>query len=66
MKEISNLGPCDNSDSGYYRFAGQTMTSSSLILVTFHQREKSVVTVNCENMVFGSVLLNELLSNLSQ
>nr|XP_023022269.1 AP-3 complex subunit beta-2 [Leptinotarsa decemlineata] len=65
MQEITNLGPCDNSDPDYFRFAGQTMTSASLILVTFQNGNAPVLTVSCENMVFGSVLLSELITNIS-
>lgn len=49
----------------FSRFAGQTYTSSSLILVTINcfNNETNVV-LNCENIVFGDVLLNHLLNTL--
>ncbi|KAJ8923706.1 hypothetical protein NQ315_010287 [Exocentrus adspersus] len=65
INETTNLGPCDNSESEYFRFSGQTMTSSSMTLVTVYKGEKSTLTVNCENTIFGSVMLNELLNTLS-
>ncbi|XP_030748355.1 AP-3 complex subunit beta-2 [Sitophilus oryzae] len=64
ISELANLGPCDNTVQEYYRFAGQTLASSSLTMVTIHKAEKTTLTVNCENIVFGSVMLNELLQNL--
>ncbi|XP_063914960.1 AP-3 complex subunit beta-2 isoform X2 [Zophobas morio] len=60
--ECTNLGVCGNPDGDTLRFAGQTLKSSNLILVTITNQE--TIIVNCENMVFGSVLLNELLHNL--
>lgn len=63
--ELTNLGPCDNSEKEYLRFAGQTMTSSSLTLVTIHKGDKTTIRINCENIVFGSVMLNDLMNNLS-
>ncbi|XP_056646948.1 AP-3 complex subunit beta-1 [Diorhabda sublineata] len=65
IKEFTNLGPCDRSDPKAYRFAAQTLTSSSLILVSVETGEAPTLTVNCENIVFGSVMLSELLSKLS-
>ncbi|XP_050314000.1 AP-3 complex subunit beta-2 [Anthonomus grandis grandis] len=62
--ELSNLGPCDNSVPEFLRFAGQTMTSRNLVLVTVQKGESTTLKVNCENIVFGSVMLNELLNNL--
>ena len=49
-----------------YRFAGQTLSSKSLVLVTVKLQESSQVTVsvNCEKMVIGSMLLNEIRSHL--
>ncbi|XP_044257721.1 AP-3 complex subunit beta-2 [Tribolium madens] len=61
VTECSNLGVCDPTIDNL-RFAGQTLKSSNFVLVTVTKQE--VVTVNCDNMVFGSVMLNELLHNL--
>lgn len=50
-----------------FRFAGQTLTSSSLTLLTVSRKDEDqpyTLTVNCENTIFGSVLLNELLHSL--
>lgn len=50
-----------------HRFAAHTLASQSLVLVTirFIEAEQQLeVCVNCEKMVIGSILLNELKSHL--
>lgn len=44
------------------RFAGQTMASQSLVLITVESSAAGQlsITVNCEKMVVGSMLLNEI------
>lgn len=51
---------CDGKD--IILFAGQTMASQSLVLVTVElsATDKLAITVNCEKMVVGSMLLNEI------
>ncbi|XP_034649961.1 AP-3 complex subunit beta-2 [Drosophila subobscura] len=43
-------------------FAGQTLSSKSLVLLTLHWQTDEALTllVNCEKMVIGSMVLNEL------
>ncbi|CAG9855394.1 unnamed protein product [Phyllotreta striolata] len=65
IKESTNLGPCDRSEPNCYRFAGQSLTSSNLVLVAIEMGDSTSLSVHCENIVFGSVLLNELASKLS-
>lgn len=52
----------DGIDDKLLYFAGQTMTSKSLVLITVERKDagKLLVTVNCEKMVVGSMLLNEI------
>ncbi|XP_044765824.1 AP-3 complex subunit beta-1 isoform X2 [Coccinella septempunctata] len=64
MSEICNMGVCKSAEPDKFRFAGQTITSSNLCLVTIHRSTKATITVNCGNVVFGSVLLNELIKKL--
>lgn len=48
-------------------FAGQTMSSQSLVLVTVERNNESnriALTVNCEKMVIGSMLLNEIKNSI--
>ncbi|XP_065165526.1 AP-3 complex subunit beta-1-like [Atheta coriaria] len=59
--QTANLGVIETADANILRFAGQTLTSSSLVLITaVIADEKVAITVNCEKMVIGSMLLNKL------
>lgn len=58
----------NNTDNSLYNFVGQTMTSKSLVLITCEwsqSHEDLVVQVNCEKMVIGSIVLNEITSYLN-
>ncbi|CAL8356926.1 unnamed protein product [Lota lota] len=50
------------------RFAGRTVTSGSLVLVTVATKEDgpSQLTVNCEKMVIGTMLVKDILLALTQ
>uniref|UniRef100_A0A8C9WGJ3 AP-3 complex subunit beta n=1 Tax=Scleropages formosus TaxID=113540 RepID=A0A8C9WGJ3_SCLFO len=50
------------------RFAGKTVTSGSLVLVTVVTKEERAaqVTVNCEKMLIGTMLVKDILQALSQ
>ncbi|XP_053174795.1 AP-3 complex subunit beta-2 isoform X2 [Scomber japonicus] len=50
------------------RFAGRTATSGSLVLVTVGTKEEGAaqLTVNCEKMVIGTMLVKEILLALTQ
>uniref|UniRef100_A0A1A7YM68 AP-3 complex subunit beta n=1 Tax=Iconisemion striatum TaxID=60296 RepID=A0A1A7YM68_9TELE len=58
--------PCGSDNE--CRFAGRTVTSSSLVLVTVATREEGAaqVTVNCEKMVIGTMLVKDILLALTQ
>ncbi|KAK4872253.1 hypothetical protein RN001_016377 [Aquatica leii] len=58
--QTANVAPCPSANDTVLRFAGQTLTSSSLVLITLTQKEQISVIVNCEKLVIGSMLLNEL------
>ncbi|KAL0967896.1 hypothetical protein UPYG_G00259360 [Umbra pygmaea] len=51
-----------------HRFAGKTVTSGSLVLVTVLNKGNSAaqVTVNCEKMVIGTMLVKDILQALTQ
>ncbi|XP_045893145.1 AP-3 complex subunit beta-2 isoform X1 [Micropterus dolomieu] len=51
-----------------HRFAGRTVTSSSLVLVTVATKEEGAaqLTVNCEKMVIGTMLVKDILLALTQ
>lgn len=68
--EAANLALCANNstDNGdVLLFAGQTMSSQSLVLVTVDRSTDAnalTITVNCEKMVIGSMLLNEIKNSI--
>ncbi|XP_073918079.1 AP-3 complex subunit beta-2 isoform X1 [Castor canadensis] len=64
----ANLGrvPCGTSDE--YRFAGRTLTSGSLVLLTLDARAAGAaqLTVNSEKMVIGTMLVKDVIQALTQ
>ncbi|XP_014405074.1 PREDICTED: AP-3 complex subunit beta-2 [Myotis brandtii] len=64
----ANLGrvPCGTSDE--YRFAGRTLTSGSLVLLTLDARPPgpAQLTVNSEKMVIGTMLVKDVVQALTQ
>ncbi|XP_037689091.1 AP-3 complex subunit beta-2 isoform X1 [Choloepus didactylus] len=63
----ANLGrvPCGTSDE--YRFAGKTLTSGSLVLLTLDARPAGAaqLTVNSEKMVIGTMLVKDVVQALT-
>lgn len=67
--ETANLALIANnneSDRDVLLFAGQTMSSQSLVLVTVERNNSNAIqlTLNCEKMVIGSMLLNEIKNSI--
>ncbi|XP_069700513.1 AP-3 complex subunit beta-1 [Periplaneta americana] len=64
--EAANVASIPSTDAKTLRFAGQSLSSKSLALVTVKALEGDQinVSVNCEKMVIGSMLLNEIKSLL--
>ncbi|XP_036962879.1 AP-3 complex subunit beta-2 isoform X3 [Acanthopagrus latus] len=60
--------PVPPPDHPVYRFAGRTVSSSSLVLVTVATKEEGAaqLTVNCEKMVIGTMLVKDILLALTQ
>ncbi|KAF5270811.1 hypothetical protein FQA39_LY08328 [Lamprigera yunnana] len=59
--QVANVGLCPTTNSYVKRFAGQTLTSSSLVLITITLKDENIsIVINCEKLVIGSMLLNEL------
>ncbi|XP_072528489.1 AP-3 complex subunit beta-2 isoform X3 [Salminus brasiliensis] len=58
--------PCGSEKEN--RFAGKTVSSGSLVLVTVARKEGAGVqlTVNCEKMVIGTMLVKDILQALTQ
>lgn len=60
--EVANVAAIShNDDENILLFAGQTMNSKNLVLITVTRVEDSAtITVNCEKVVVGSILINEI------
>lgn len=59
--KVANVGEIQSSEDCVYQFAAQTLSSRSLVLITVVQlAEELQFTVNCDKMVVGSILLNDL------
>ncbi|XP_076660784.1 adaptor related protein complex 3 subunit ruby [Halictus rubicundus] len=63
--EIANVAMISSTDEEM-RFTAHTVASKSLVLVTIKilGSESLEICVNCEKLIIGSILLNELKSNL--
>nr|CAD7200958.1 unnamed protein product [Timema douglasi] len=65
--EAANVAAIPSTELDTLRFAGQTLASKSLVLVTVKRPESAAqanISINCEKMVIGSMLLNEIKSHL--
>lgn len=66
--DVANVAALAHTGSSHtLLFAGQTMASQSLVLVSISldpNERKAELTVNCEKMVVGSMLLNDIKSAL--
>lgn len=59
--ETANVKSILSGEENVLNFAGQTMSSKSLVLITILINDSQVtVTVNCDKIVVGSMLLNEI------
>jgi len=56
----ANVASIISSDPLTLRFAGQTLSSKALVLATIQLGDKAKLTVCCEKMIIGSILLTEL------
>lgn len=60
---VSAMAPSSDTNAQTVHFAGQTMASQSLVLIAIEytaSENQVAVTVNCEKMVIGSMLLNDI------
>ncbi|KAL3208707.1 hypothetical protein MRX96_009582 [Rhipicephalus microplus] len=68
IHRAANVLVIEDEQPGWVRFAGQTLASGSLVLVTVRLVQgsaKATLTVNCDKMVVGSMLMRELRTALS-
>ncbi len=65
--EAANVLQVPSSDQGVLKFAGKTMASQALVLVTVRvEGAGAEVGINCEKMVVGSMLAKELKAKLEE
>ncbi|XP_066993288.2 AP-3 complex subunit beta-1 isoform X2 [Anabrus simplex] len=64
--EAANVAAIPSTDPNILRFAGQTLSSKSVVLIIIKllEGDQVNVSVSCEKMVVGSMLLNEVKSSL--
>ncbi|GAB0091047.1 AP-3 complex subunit beta [Sergentomyia squamirostris] len=64
--KMANVAAVESSEDRIIQFAGQTLKSKSLLLITVllknEEQTEVQVTVNCEKIVMGSILLNDIKS----
>jgi len=65
--ECINVAAIPTNAEGKLMFVGQTLSAKVLILITLEWKENDnlIITVNCERMVIGSMVMNELKNFLS-
>lgn len=68
--EIANVASISHSETtDLLLFAGQTLNSKSLVLISIVHDEESVaasLTVNCEKLVVSSILMNEIKDSIKR
>ncbi|XP_032395166.1 AP-3 complex subunit beta-1 isoform X1 [Etheostoma spectabile] len=64
----ANVGVVSSSENSFHRFAGQTVSSGALVLVSLELKESStaLLTINTEKSVMASMLLRDLKQSLAQ
>lgn len=67
VASVANVGVVPCGQDNVFRFAGKTVSSGALVLVSVELREDSaVLTINTEKSVMSSMLLRDLKQALSQ
>lgn len=68
--EISNVAAISHGDSAnLLLFAGQTLSSKSLVLISVtldDDTQTAAIIVNCEKLVVGSILMNEIKDSIKK
>lgn len=66
--EVANVASVPSTEPGVLRFAGQTLSSKSLVLVVIKMLQETNINliVSCEKIVIGSMLLNEVKGHLKK
>uniref|UniRef100_A0A3B4XRC5 AP-3 complex subunit beta n=1 Tax=Seriola lalandi dorsalis TaxID=1841481 RepID=A0A3B4XRC5_SERLL len=65
---VANVGVVSSGQSNFHRFAGRTVSSGALVLVSLEMKESStaLLTINTEKSVMASMLLRDLKQALAQ
>lgn len=65
---VANVGVVSSTQNNLHRFAGRTVSSGALVLVSLQLKESStaLLTINTEKSVMGSMLLRDLKQALAQ
>lgn len=68
--EMANVAAIAHGDStNLLLFAGQTLSSKSLVLISItldDEIQNAAITVNCEKLVVGSILMNEIKDSIKK
>jgi AP-3 complex subunit beta len=62
LYEVANVGSIVSAEADVLHFAGETVSLKNLVLITIvlNGSENVIISVNCEKIVIGSMLLNEI------
>lgn len=65
---VANVGEVSSSQNNFHRFAGRTVSSGALVLISLELKESStaLLTINTEKSVMASMLLRDLKQALAQ
>ncbi|KAM7368681.1 hypothetical protein PAMP_012994 [Pampus punctatissimus] len=65
---VANVGQVSSSQNNFHRFAGRTVSSGALVLVSLELKESSaaMLTINTEKSVMASMLLRDLKQAIAQ
>ncbi|KAM7392480.1 hypothetical protein PAMA_007547 [Pampus argenteus] len=65
---VANVGQVSSSQNNFHRFAGRTVSSGALVLVSLELKESSaaLLTINTEKSVVASMLLRDLKQAIAQ
>uniref|UniRef100_A0A671V622 AP-3 complex subunit beta n=1 Tax=Sparus aurata TaxID=8175 RepID=A0A671V622_SPAAU len=65
---VANVGVVSSSQNNVHRFAGRTVSSGAVVLVSLEQKEScaALLTINTEKSVMASMLLRDLKQALAQ
>lgn len=66
--EVANVAEIQCHEKDCFWFAGQTVSFKSLVLIMLQIQENGAcnLTINCENIVIGSMLINEIKTAIKQ